>query len=283
MFREILPEYGVASGKPGLIEELEYDTAIEKKKAYVYTPYGYDHSRKYEILYLMHGGGGSQGDYMGDGKHVTRFRKAIDHLIEKGEMEPVIMVFPTYYYSMHDKKSKEDSYAAVLEFIKEVDTYLMPKVESAYSTYAETTDEAGFTASRDHRAFGGFSLGSVTTWYMFTEKLRYFSKFIPMSGDSWILTVKGGREKPVETADALAEVVEKQGYTGKDFRIYSATGSEDKAARGLVPMFEAMKKHPEVFDFGAGGNIFFNVVEGGKHEMKYVKKYLFNLLPMIYS
>lgn len=32
---------------------------------YVYTPYGYDSSKEYNILYLMHGGGDNQGYWFG--------------------------------------------------------------------------------------------------------------------------------------------------------------------------------------------------------------------------
>ena len=40
-------------------------------------------------------------------------------------------------------------------------------------------------ASRDHRIFGGFSLGSVTTWLEFCYDYDYIKYFIPMSGSSW--------------------------------------------------------------------------------------------------
>ena len=36
---------------------------------------------------------------------------------------------------------------------------LIPAVESRFHTYAENTTEEGLEASREHRAFGGFSLG----------------------------------------------------------------------------------------------------------------------------
>ena len=283
MFRDISEEYSVISKRPGKVVRMEYDAPTERKYACVYTPYGYDSSKKYEIIYLMHGGGGRQEDYFGDDAHVTRFKKAVDHLIENGEMRPIIMVFPTVYLSKHDKKSKEESYDAVFEFLGEIETCLIPKVETEYSSYAESVDEAGLVASRDHRAFGGFSMGAVTTWYLFSQKLKYFSKFIPISADAWIVERKGGASRPEETAQALSEVVGTQGYSKKDFLIYAVTGSEDRAARGLVPMMNAMKDCSDVFDFRDGGNTSFFLHEGGKHEMKYVKQYLFNILPIIYG
>lgn len=44
---------------------------------------------------------------------------------------------------------------------------LIPAVESRYSTYAEDTTPVGIAASRDHRGFGGFSMGSVNMWCTF--------------------------------------------------------------------------------------------------------------------
>ncbi|WP_179189993.1 hypothetical protein [Candidatus Enterococcus testudinis] len=37
-------------------------------------------------------------------------------------------------------------------------------------------------ASRDHRAFASFSIGSVTTWHTLVNCLDQFRYFIPMSG-----------------------------------------------------------------------------------------------------
>ena len=117
---------------------------------------------------------------------------------------------------------------------------------------------------------------------MLVNKLRFFSRFIPMSGDCWIIERKGGRTRPQETAQAMVAAVKDQGFSAKDFKVIAATGSEDRAAEGLRIMFGALKDYPEVFDFSEKGNISLSVKEGGEHEMKYVKQYLYNLLPLIF-
>ena len=279
---DIPEEYTTNSEQPGEVVRFEYDVEDERKYACIYLPYGYDEKKSYDVLYLMHGGGGRPEDYFGSKDHITRFKKTVDHLIEKGEMKPLIIVTPTVYKKKHDRKDKLDSWEAVKEFMAEIDKYLMPAVESVYSTYAETADEKGFEKSRDHRAFGGFSMGSVTTWYMLLYKMKFFSRFIPMSGDCWIIERKGGRNRPQETAEAMVAAVKGQGFSAKDFKVLAATGSQDRAAEGLRIMFGALKDYPEVFDFSEDGNISLSVKEGGQHEMKYVKQYLYNLLPMIF-
>ena len=65
--------YREASAQPGKVTRLDYDSedyvrdsAPITKTAYVYTPYGYDENdteTRYNILYLMHGWGGHEGEY----------------------------------------------------------------------------------------------------------------------------------------------------------------------------------------------------------------------------
>ena len=125
-------------------------------------------------------------------------------------------------------------------------------------------------------------MGSVTTWYMFLDKLQFFSTFIPMSGDCWVIERRGGRTRPKETVAALYEAARKRGYTKDDFRICAVTGSEDKAREGLINMLDAMKEYKEAFDMSETGNTALFIKEGGVHEMKYVKQYLFNVLPVLF-
>ena len=282
IIRDIPGDYTVDAPRPGRITKIEYDNGREKKYALVYLPYSYDEKEKYDILYLIHGGGGRQEDYFGDMEYSTRFKKAIDQLMEKKELRPIIIVSATVYGKDHDRDSRMDSWRAVKEFIGEVDGFLMPAVEGTFSTYAPTIDREGFIASRMHRSFGGFSMGFVTTWYMFLEKLQYFSTFIPMSGDCWVIERRGGRTRPKETVAALYEAARKRGYTKDDFRICAVTGSEDKAREGLINMLDAMKEYEDAFDMSETGNTALFIKEGGVHEMKYVKQYLFNVLPVLF-
>ena len=65
-------------------------------------------------------------------------------------------------------------------------------------------------ASRDHRAFCGFSMGSVTTWHTFEYCLDYFRYFMPSSGS---LTTDG---------DYMASIVRESGHDWDDFFIFAA-------------------------------------------------------------
>lgn len=117
---------------------------------------------------------------MGTPGSEREFKHIMDHAIEDGKIQPLIIVLPTY-----NNASPSDSgdYSLALRltdnFHNELVNDLIPAAESKYSTYAESTDLAGLAASRDHRAFGGFSMSSMNTWRAFQHCLDYFRYFAP--------------------------------------------------------------------------------------------------------
>ena len=149
----------------GTLEELLYETKAYAtdgraltKRALVYLPYGYDAQKQYNILYLMHGTGDDENYWLSTHK----FNKVmLDRLIAFGEIEPLIVVTPTFYVEDDCKDTGLDP--LTFSFAQELRNDLMPAAESKYSTFAASIDDAGFAGSREHRAFAGLSRGSVTT------------------------------------------------------------------------------------------------------------------------
>ncbi len=281
--RPIPPEYRTEAAHAGKIERVDYKAGDDNKFAYVYVPYGYNRFTKYDVLYLMHGGGDNQGTFFGDAPNGNDLKNVVDHLIENGEMAPILIVMPTYVTRRRGGVSIPDAWSAILEFPEELTDSLIPAVEGKYSTYAEATDDAGLTASRTHRAFGGFSMGSAATWLVFQKRMKHFARFIPISGDCWTVERQGGRSKSAETAKALADSVQEQGYASDDFKIVAITGDRDIAEPCMTPMLDAMKRIPETFDDdGDDANVWYFVKKGGWHSVADVKEYLYNLLPVLY-
>ena len=145
-------------------------------------------------------------------------KHVIDHAIQDGRMQPMIIVCPTY-----NNTSPEDSSSYSLAF-RLTDNYhnelvndLIPAVEGRYSSYAEDTSPEGVAASRMHRGFGGFSMGSVATWHIFQYCLDDFYYFMPMSGS---FTTDG---------DFMSQIVTESGYGPEDFFIYAMSGTDDFA------------------------------------------------------
>lgn len=100
-----------------------------------------------------------------------------------------------------------------------------------------------------------------------------------MSGDCWILGTYGGRYKPKETAQYIADVVDKSGYGYKDFFIYSATGSNDAVFEQVDNQMQAMLKMPD--DFTAD-NFVYKIKPGGVHDFSAVMEYVYNSLPIFF-
>ncbi|MBE5938707.1 MAG: hypothetical protein E7265_11880 [Lachnospiraceae bacterium] len=177
----------------GTIETITYETetydegnsAKMIKEANVYLPAGYDASKQYNVLYLMHGGGENKDTWLlgTDGNDFSGNKKMIDNLIAKGEIEPLIIVTPTFYRPSDAPKPDSDFDLTTI-FQHELRKDLIPYIESHYSTYAggDVSDE-NLIKTRMHRAFAGLSMGSMTT-YRSALYANYdvFAWFGPYSG-----------------------------------------------------------------------------------------------------
>ena len=191
---EYIPKgYKRSAKQQGRLEKLEYRTyesfSYESrtqeltKEAWVYVPYGYSEEEKYNVFYLSHGGWSDETTIMGTPEDPHVFKHVMNHAVEDGKIKPLLILLPTYN---NTSGSESGSYSLALQltdnFHNELVNDLIPAVESKYSTYAESTDPEGLADSRYHREFGGFSMGSVNTWYTFEYCLDYFRYFMPMSG-----------------------------------------------------------------------------------------------------
>lgn len=209
----------------GKLEKIEYDTIDYTnnqkitKQAVVYLPYGYDENKQYNIYYLMHGWTGHAGDFF----EYSNIINILDNMIENKDIEPLIVVGATF-----DAENTGQDWGRSVEelepFTKDFENALMPYVESHYSTYAKSTSKEDLIASRNHRAFGGFSLGGVTTWYVFKNSLNYVKYFLPMSGDAWYVGTFGGLYYPKETVDEIEKIVKN---SDKDYFIAAYLGTRD--------------------------------------------------------
>lgn len=277
----------------GTIEKVTYQTtnqAGEKRDKYalVYLPKGYDRNdggKKYNILYLMHGGGGNPDAWL----DCCKVKNMLDHSIDSGELNPLIVVFPSYYKEVVPRVGRPDAPQErenVLFFQKELSQDLLPAIESKYHTYAVGVDSDSLKASRSHRAFGGFSMGSCTTWFALMNNLDYFSRFVPLSGDCWIIEPMGGSSCPPETARAIYDSIVSAGYGSEDFHIFCATGTKDPAYASLTPQIEEMKKLSDLFLFSedwSKGNLHYTVVDDLEHAYESVNLYLYNYIPYLFD
>lgn len=252
-------------------ESFTYEQHSQKltKEAWVYLPYGYTEEQKYNVMYLSHGGWSNENTIMGTDTNPRSFKYVIDHAIEDEKIQPLIIVLPTYN---NTSGSDSGDYGLALQltdqFHNELVNDLIPAVESKYSTYAEDITPEGLAASRDHRGFGGFSMGSVNTWCTFRYCLDYFRYFMPMSGSYGI---DGGE---------MAAMVQESGHTAEDFFIFSASGTSDFAYSAFRSQILSMANDSDGF-FRMGqaeedGNLSFLEREGYSHDAAACDEYTYN-------
>lgn len=166
----VLPKYtNLNTKEAGTIERITYtahdyygDGESVEKEANVYLPYGYDESKQYNVLYLMHGIGGDEDEWGMTGS-TSRVKIIMDNLAYFGDIESFIVVTPNGRATANHSKDASD-FNSFYSFGLELRNDLIPYIESHYSTYADY-DENGYdmSASRAHRAMAGLSMGGMQT------------------------------------------------------------------------------------------------------------------------
>lgn len=143
-----VPRQNIARGK---IDTVIYrsKTVGTSRKAIVYTPPGYSSRKKYPVLYLLHGIGGTEKEWLVN----AHPQVILDNLYADGNAEPMIVVMPNGR-AMKDDRAIGNIFdslkvQAFTTFEKDLLTDLIPFVESKYSVLKD----------REHRALAGLSMG----------------------------------------------------------------------------------------------------------------------------
>jgi enterochelin esterase-like enzyme len=138
----------VAAGK---IDTIQYHsrTVGNSRKALVYTPPGYARKKKYPVLYLLHGIGGDEKEWLKGGNP----QLILDNLYAEKKIEPMIVVMPNGRAMKDDRATGNimatDKVAAFATFEKDLLDDLIPFIERKYAVLAD----------REHRAIAGLSMG----------------------------------------------------------------------------------------------------------------------------
>ena len=255
------------------------------KSFMVYLPVGYDESDEpYNVMYILHAASGSVKNYL-DPDKATSFQNLLDHMIENGELEPLIVVAATYYSS--DGFEQFMPLAMQVEvtasFPSELVNDIIPVVSENYRTYAASGSIEDIVASRDHRAIVGFSLGGVTAWYVFLQEMRCFKWFLPISEASWD-DGEGGTSGIWDSdvsAQVLYDAVIEQGYGKDDFRLFVATGTEDTAFDISTSQMVSLLEYSDMFM--PGDNTSCSMMMGGTHTLKALYTYLYHIMPDLFQ
>src|SRR5436190_2627964 len=135
----------------GKIDTIIYTskTVGTKRRAIIYTPPGFSKKNKYPVLYLLHGIGGDEKEWLNGGKPEV----ILDNLYAQGKIEPMIVVMPNGRAMKNDRATGNimapDKVQAFADFEKDLLNDLIPFIEKKYSVIED----------REHRAIAGLSMG----------------------------------------------------------------------------------------------------------------------------
>jgi len=135
----------------GKIDTIIYDskTVGNKRKALIYTPPGYSKDKKYPVLYLLHGIGGDQKEWLTGGQPQV----ILDNLYAENKLEPMIVVMPNGRAMKDDRATgnimASDKVQAFATFEKDLLKDLIPYIEKNYPVIKDA----------EHRAIAGLSMG----------------------------------------------------------------------------------------------------------------------------
>lgn len=167
----------------GAVDELKHYSKLfqEDRNLLVYTPPGYtkEPDRRYPVLYLLHGGGMDEGDWV----KLGRANVILDNLIAGGKAVPMVVVMPLVYgrrtpwSSQNPFTGKDDLLPAMVEFREYLVQELMPFVASRYR----------IADGRKNCAIAGLSNGGT---HACTDFLRHPDLF------AWAGIWSGGGRQP---------------------------------------------------------------------------------------
>jgi enterochelin esterase-like enzyme len=135
----------------GKIDSITYTskTVGTDRRVLVYTPPGFSKKNKYPVLYLLHGIGGDEKEWL---RHGTP-QVILDNLYAENKLQPMIVVLPNGRAMKDDRAignimdgAKVQAFAT---FEKDLLNDLIPFIEKKYPVYKD----------REHRAVAGLSMG----------------------------------------------------------------------------------------------------------------------------
>ena len=133
----------------GKLEMVDYDSKSvgNKRRAQVYTPPGYSSDQKYPVLYLLHGIGGDENEWVRGGHPEI----ILDNLIADKKAEPMIIVMPNGRAQPDDRPGPNamSTAPAFGKFDQDLLGDLIPFIQSKYSVKTD----------RESRALAGLSMG----------------------------------------------------------------------------------------------------------------------------
>ncbi len=226
------------------LKTYESKTTGSSRKVNVILPPNYSEKETYPVLYLLHGIGGDQNEWM-----LGNPDKILGNLIHNGDAKSMIIVLPNVRARRDDSVPSNifslEHFAAFDNFINDLRDDLMPFIEETYSikTGRENTAIAGLSMGGRESLYIGFSMPDTFGYIgAFSPAIGLFSyssggidepglimpenlKLPEAYGDTMVMIVNGDNDTvvhdwPIQYRQALVD-------NGVDHHFYITPGGHD--------------------------------------------------------
>lgn len=237
----------------GKVDTVVYNskTVGAKRNVTIYTPPGFSKNKKYPVLYLLHGIGGDENEWLNGGKPQV----ILDNLYADGKIEPMIVVMPNGRAMKDDRATGNimapDKVQAFATFEKDLLNDLIPFIEKKYPVIAD----------KDHRAVAGLSMGGGQSLNFGLGNLDVFS---------WV----GGFSSAPNTKSPQELLPDVEAAKTKLKLLWISCGASD----GLITF---SKRTHDYFEKNNVPHIYF--VEPGVHDFKVWKNSLYMFSQLIFK
>lgn len=203
------------------------DVTNGEREIFVYTPPGYNRTKKYPVLYLVGGSGEAASNWGLEG----RANFILDNLLAEGKAVPMIIAMPNNQV-VHRSHPKHVELTFKL-FAEELRKHIVPFVEQNYSVQA----------NRKGRALAGLSMGGRHTQFVGFKALDLFASFgILSAGD-------------VDTEKSSAEFLNDPKVNQKVDYLFVGQGTyEDKPGTRTNVLHYVLTKHNVKHEYYVGGD-----------------------------
>lgn len=229
-----LPREGIQQGEIELVSYPSKTVGVERK-ALVYTPPGFSLKEKYPVLYLLHGIGGDEHEWMKGGRPDV----ILDNLYADGKLAPMIVVMPNGRAMKNDRAEGNimaaDKVQAFATFEQDLLNDLIPFIESEYPVLTD----------RESRAIAGLSMGGGQA---LNFGLGNLDKFAWVGGFSSAPNTKPPQELVPDPDEAKRQLK----------LLWISCGDTDQLLRFSIRTHEYLEDHhvPHVYYLEKGGHDF---------------------------
>jgi enterochelin esterase family protein len=205
------------------------DVTNGEREMYVYTPPGYDASKKYPVLYLVGGSGELPSNWIYDG----RANLILDNLLAEGKAKPMIIAIPNNQVIHRNHPQHAELTFDIFE--KELRNHVIPLVDASYSTIQNPKG----------RAISGLSMGGRHSMFIGFRSLDLFANFgILSAGD-------------VTAETTLEHFLTDPKVNDKVDYLFIGQGTEEAKgffSRRVDGLCKALDKHNIEYEYYVGGS-----------------------------